>query len=61
MSQNQNPKQGQNIITYSQCHFLKKISSGMHSDPKFSQRWGGVSNIDVRIKGSGMLSWLASF
>jgi hypothetical protein len=35
-----------------------KISSGMHSDPKFGQRGGGVSYNDARNKGSGMPSGL---
>jgi hypothetical protein len=30
--------------------FLKKIGSRTHSDPKFSQRRGGVSYIDARKK-----------
>jgi hypothetical protein len=30
--------------------FLKKIGSGMHSDPKFGWRGGGVSYIDAREK-----------
>jgi hypothetical protein len=30
--------------------FLKKIGSGMHSDPKLSQIVGGVSYIDARTK-----------
>jgi hypothetical protein len=28
--------------------FLKKISSGKHTDPKFGWRGGGVSYIDAR-------------
>jgi hypothetical protein len=30
--------------------FLEKVGSGMHSDPKFSQRGGGVSSINARKK-----------
>jgi hypothetical protein len=30
--------------------FLKKIGSRTQSDPKFSQRGGGVSCVDARIK-----------
>jgi hypothetical protein len=41
--------------------FLKKIGSGMHSDPKFGQRGGGFSCNDARRKGSGTVFGLASF
>jgi hypothetical protein len=30
--------------------FLKKIGSGMHSDPKFSPRGGDVHYVDARKK-----------
>jgi hypothetical protein len=33
--------------------FLKKMGSGMHTDPKFYQKGEGVSYIDARKKGSG--------
>jgi hypothetical protein len=36
------------MLTYSDI-FIKKIGRGMHSDPKFSRRMGGVSHIDASI------------
>jgi hypothetical protein len=39
--------------------FLNKIGSGTHSDPKFSQRGGGV--VSMPEKGSGMPFQLVSF